>query len=620
MEVHRDFRLGDWQVTPLRGVIVRPGESKKLTPKAVDVLMCLVRNRGEVVERETFIDEAWGGRAQSDEPLNRAIAELRRQLGDTPGASGYIETIPKRGYRLVAPVEFIGGESGEEDTSELQPDRPGRRRWLAALAVLVVLGLALLAWQLQKQVFPPDPSASLAVLPFEVMGSGEDTGYFAEGMQEEIISALSRSSSLAIKSRAATAPYRGGYTSLADVADELDVSLLVTGSIRRDQGRVRVTAELIDAQEDVHLWSESFDKTLGVAELFSIQSDIAREIALAMQSSLSPEAQAQVAELPTENLAAYDHFILGKYHYRRQLPDSMRIAVSNFESAVALDPGFADAWDWLAYAYNHAATAVGYMPPAEAYPKARAAALRALEIEPNLATAVSILGYIRAVFDWDWAGAEADLRRALALDPGDSGTVWSLAHVLAITGRHNEAIELTEHYARQDPTMGRSHLEVANRLLDAGQYQKALDRLELAEVNGAEPGQVYDAQGVAYVGLGDFERAVPVLYRAVDARKRDAGSVARLAYSLAQLGRINEAQLLLDEVRARASAERVPPLTLATAYLAVHQDEIAMELIQQAARDHDREVLMIGSDPFLTRLRTREEFQALIEGFSFPKS
>jgi len=337
-----------------------------------------------------------------------------------------------------------------------------------------------------------------------------------------------------------------------------------------------------------------------------------------MQPSLAPDIQERMDDLPTENLAAYDHFILGKYHYRRQLPGSMRLAVQNFEAAVSLDPEFAEAWDWLAYAYNHAATAVGYLPPAEAYPKARTAALHALEIEPDLATSVSILGYIRAVYDWDWTGAEADLRRALALDSRDSGTVWSLAHVLSMMGRYEEAIALTQDFADQDPTPGRSYLEVANRLLDAGEYQLALERLEQAADNGAELAQVYDSKGIAYVGLGDFENAADFLTLAVEARQRDAGAVARLAYVLAQLGQNDQAQYLLNELLDRSQSERIPPLTLATAYLALGQDEAAMGLVEQAAADHDREVLMIGSDPFLIRLRNRDEFKSIIDGFSFP--
>lgn len=618
MEAHRDFKLGEWQVTPLRGVIVRPGESRKLTPKAMDVLMCLVRHEGAVVERETFIEEAWGGRAQSDEPLNRAIAELRRQLGDTPGSSGYIETIPKRGYRLVAPVQFIGG-APETPGLASHPTSKRRAKYLQrAVVVALLLCVAVLAWKLNESATPGNVAISLAVLPFEVNGPGDETDYFADGMQEEIIAALSRNPSLAIKSRAATVPFRESLEAPSELADELDVQMLVMGSIRRDRDRVRVTAELIDARNDLSLWSDSFDRALGMAELFSIQAEIASEIAQAMQISLSGDTSEPLDDLPTENLAAYDHFILGKYHYRRQLPGSMRLAVQNFEAAVALDPQFVDAWDWLAYAYNHAATSVGHLPPSEAYPKARAAALRALEIEPNLATSVSILGYIRAVYDWDWIGAEADLRRALALDPADSGTVWSLAHVLAMTGQHEEAIELTGRFADGDYTTGRSHVEVANRLLDAGQYDAALKRLDVAAAMDAEPAQIYDARGVAYVGLGEYGQAADVLTRAVEARQRDAGTVARLSYVLSRLGRTDEARALFDELMQRAEVERIPPLTLATAYLAVGQADVAMSLVEQAANERDREVLMIGSDPFLASLRNRDDFQDIIAGFSFP--
>ena len=439
-----EFQLGEWQVRPLRGVVQGPAGTRRITPKAMDVLLCMVNRSGQVVDRETFLQEVWQGRAYSDEPLNQCIAELRRQLGDRAGSPAYIETIPKRGYRLIATVESIG-----DPVPEIEPRKVRSYLRMAALALLLVLA-AVGAWRLSEDVVR-DGDVAVAVLPFANLS---ETGkqYFADGVHEELITVLSQGNAFAVRSRTSSLQYRDSQQPLPEIASELGVDVIVEGSVRQDGDTVLVNVQVIEADSDENLWAGSVEKSLSVASLFAIQKEIAAEIASALQVTL--EEGTAVGSLPTESIAAYDAFMLGKFHYRRQLPGDIRESVLRFERAVELDPEFAEAWDWLAYAYNHAATAIGYMAPNEAYPKARAAALRALELEPDLATALSILGYIRAVYDRDWIGAIADLQRAIDLSPSDSGTVWSLAHVYSMLGWHDEAIQLTEDFATQFPERG----------------------------------------------------------------------------------------------------------------------------------------------------------------------
>ena len=614
---HLEFELGQWHVTPLRGVIHGPNGSRRITPKSMDVLLCLVRRAGEVVDRETFQDEVWHGRAFSDDPLNKCIAELRRQLGDRAGSRDYIETIPKRGYRLVADVTPIG-----EPVPATQ--RTGFRRHLRVMALTVLVAFAALGlWRLSEDVGPRDDIA-VAVLPFANLGESEKQ-YFADGIHEELIGELSQGDALAVRSRTSTLQYRyrgahgdAAEKSLRDIARELGVDIIVDGSVRQDGDSVRVTTQLIRADADENLWAGSIEKSLSVASLFSIQNEIAREIAGALKVTLGDDAASDAARLPTDNIDAYDAFMLGKFHYRRQLPGDIRESVMRFERAVALDPGFADAWDWLAYAYNHAATSIGYLAPGDAYPKARTAALRALELEPELATAMSILGYIRAVHDHDWIGAVADLERALELDPNDSGTVWSLAHVYSMLGRHDEAIGLTRRFADRFPARGRNNLEVANRLIDAGRFDEALRHLDVAEANGAEPAMIADARGVVYVALGRIDDAAAILEFAVDARQRDAGTVARLTYVYGRLGRRAEAQTLLDELERRAETERVSRLIFATAHAGLGSTQTAIDEIRAAIDVGGREVIGVENDPFFTALRTHPDFDALVADLGLP--
>jgi TolB-like protein/DNA-binding winged helix-turn-helix (wHTH) protein/Flp pilus assembly protein TadD len=619
VDPNREFRLGEWQVTPLRGVLHRADETRRLTPKAMDVLLCLVRHHGDVVARDTLLEEAWEGRAFSDEPLNKCIAEIRRQFGDDRGDPTYIETIPKRGYRLIAEFEPIGA-SLSDDAADNDMSGARRHQWLqqAALMLVLIAVMTFVIRAIENNDEPPGGTVALAVLPFEMLSADDSQDYFADGMHEELISVLSQNRGLSVRSRTSTLQYRETTESIPSIGETLDVDVIVEGSVRYDDDRVRVTAQLVDAATDAHLWSGNYDETLTVAELFSIQNRIATEIGTALELTLATAASETGPDLPTDNLQAYEYFMLGKYHYRRQLPGDMEQSVNNFEAAVALDPLFADAWDWLAYAYNHAATSVGHMSPHDAYPKARAAALRALEIEADLATAVSILGYIRAVYDWDWVGAELDLRRAIELDPDDSGTVWSLAHVLSILRRHDEAIELVRDFAERNPDIGRRHLEVANRLLDAGRYDEALTWLTRAEERGAEKAQVADTTGVALLARGDLDDALERFEYAVDARQRAAGTVARLAFVYARSGREDEAEALVEELVERSDTEPVSALTLATARLGLGDESATLDLLEQAAAERDRGVLSLPQDPFFRDLRDKPRYLAIVAGFGIP--
>ncbi len=621
MQSNQEFTLGDWHVMPLRGVIEGPEGERRLTPKAVDVLLCMARRPGEVVERDLFLQEVWHGRAGSDEPLNKCIAELRRQLGDPRASPRYIETIPKRGYRLIATPVATAAEAEATDVPIPGPAARRPLRLMAGLGLLAVLALLVISiGRFERPAGGNRGTVGIAVLPFASIGAEPTPAYFAEGMHEDLITALAQNPALAVKSRGITAAFRERTVSAAEVAAELDVDMLVTGSLRQDRDRLRVSAQLVDARDDVQLWSGSFDENLSVAEIFSIQGEIARQITVALNLTLSADPATDDRGLPTDSLVAYDHFMLGKYHYRRQLPGDIRLAVENFEASTALDPGFAVAWDWLAYAYNHAATGVGYLTPAEAYPRARMAALRALDIEPDLATAVSILGYIRAVFDWDWTGAVADLERALDLDPDDSGTVWSLAHVLSLLGRHEEAIALARSYAARHPTRGRNHHEVANRLMDAGRFEEALEQLTLATNRGAEPAQIADASGLAYVGLGELPQAIAQFEIAVAGKQREAGAVSRLAHCYARVGREAEARGLLAELEERAGTERIGPLTFATVHAGLGERDLAVALLREAADERNREVLSITADPFFAALRDHPGFAAIVDGFALPQA
>lgn len=615
-----DFRLGQWRVSPSRGLIDNGGVSKRLTPKAVDLLLCLVRHHRQVVTRETLMNEVWQGRAISDEPLNKGIAELRRQLSDVRHNPLYIETIPKRGYRLIADYQPLLPAAAPEHTDSQQQQKSSATRvmrWqpiiITGFVVVIVFG-AVLAWVTPNLKPAPAPK-SIAVLPFASLSADANKDYFAAGVHEELITALSFNSNFDVRSRTSTLPFANTTLSLPQIAQALDVDLIVEGSVRHEGDQVRVTAQLIEADSDSHLWSSNYQHPLSVENLFATQNRIADDIAAALKLTLQAQ---QHLSLPTQSLSAYDQFLLGKYHYRRQLPGDIALSVQFLETAVELDPQFADAWDWLAYAYNHAATEVGYLSPAQAYPRARTAALKALEIKPQLASSLSLLGYIRAIYEYDWRGGVSDLRRALMLQPKDSATVWSLAHVLSMLNQHEEAIALTANFAGNVPANGRNFREVANRLIDAGFYADALQWLEKAETNGDEVAHNQDSRGIALLGMGDIDAAEHAFVAAVQASQRSSATLAHLLFVRARLDNSTSAQALLSELLARTGQENVSAYTLAIAYSGLRRDQKAIENLQQAAQQRDRAVLSVRHDVFFSHLQSDQRLLAISDGFNFP--
>lgn len=666
MNAREPFVLGDWTVHPVTGTLSGPAGQRRLTPKLADLLVALVRRAGEVVTRDELLREVWGQRsAVSDEPLTRAVAELRKILGDGRAEPAYIETIPKRGYRVIAAVRAVSAAPparvtpSEPDwlpadssapTDAAQPRLPleaplegrglesarapgtparafaGSSLARAAVAAMVVAAVAAAGTMLVLREPPAAGSArvvSVAVLPFADLSPAGDRQYVADGVHEEVIARLTGVVGLRVAALSTVTAYRGTERAARDVARELGVDAIVQGTVRYADPRVRVTAHVIDPDTDTQIWAETFDRPLSLENLFDLQAEIAAQVAAGLSRSLAvatgeggralPAAAERDAEIPTESLSAYEAFLLGKYHYRRRQPGDVRIAVEQFQAAVGTDDRFAEAWDWLAYAWNEAGVELSWITPAEAFPRARAAALRALELDPALWTSSALLGFLRATYDWNWQAGVAELERAAAAAPEETGTVWSYAYVLSVLGRHDEAVAQVRKLADTFPEDGRLKQELAKRLIDAGDFAAAARAANAALASGAEPGQAREVLGIAAFGAGDFAAALAQLEAAVALQQGAAAAVGRLAAADARAGRIEEARKLLTELEARAAGEQMNVVTLARVYVALDERERALALLEQGVEQRQRDVVGVINDPFFDALRGDSRFERLAE-------
>ncbi|MBT8076966.1 MAG: winged helix-turn-helix domain-containing protein [Gammaproteobacteria bacterium] len=549
------------------------------------LLQSLVSRAPDVVSKDDLIKEAWSGGVASDETLAQRIKLLRQSIGDDGKNPRYIAAVRGRGYRMLCPVH-AGARR--------------KRNWRVAAAVATVLLAAAVYF---GAVVDPTTSGqqvqSLAVLPFADLSSGESRQYFADGLQEELLARLSQLRGVDIVSRTSVERYRQTSVPVATIATSLEVDAIVEGSAKIDGNHVRVSVQLVDGDSGMHIWSDSFNRELNVSNIFAIQQEVAEQVARALEveySHTSPGA------LPTDNLAAFDAYLLGRYHTFRQTPEDLEQAVTHLQNATRIDPQFAEAWATLGWAWSFMGTSYGTRRPSEVFPLAKDAALKALALDGNLGNAHSLYADILTWYDWDFAAAEHSYRRAMELDPLD---VLGYALFLSIQGRNDESIELVERRLSAHPSDVYVQVNAAWRYLTAGFYERALRAAELAD--GHPDAEA--AAGFTYLRMQKSELAVDAFSRAIERHGRNPYRIANLAVAKYAHGETEAADVLLSELQATGSY--VSPSSLATVMFAANDVERGFEYLAEAVRERDRGALFLLADPILAAHRERPEFQEL---------
>ena len=421
------FTLGPWTVLPLESRLHDGEDSRRVQPKSMDVLLCLAEARGEVVERDELLRQVWGDRAVTDEPLTRCIGELRRALGDSSAERAYIETIPKRGYRLMKPAEPLAPPPPEPERADEPPASPvpvSRTR-----KVLVALGLLLLAVLLEVSIersLEPGPSEeepapiaadiverSIAVLPFTDMSATQDQEYMGDGVAEELLNLLARIRDLRVISRSSTFSLKGSQIDIREVARRFGVAYVLEGSVRTSGDRIRITAQLIDGLTDTHIWSEEYERELD--DVFAIQDEIAAAVVGKLQITLLGEPP---RSRPTDP-RAYAVFLQARALHEQPVGDSMQRAVELYKAAVEIDPEYVPAWVWLAAAYDDTVASIG-LPRDEVVRLAKKAIATALAIEPDDPLALGMDSLLTIAWDDDPERAAALIATSARTGPEQS--------------------------------------------------------------------------------------------------------------------------------------------------------------------------------------------------------
>jgi eukaryotic-like serine/threonine-protein kinase len=448
---------------------------------------------------------------------------------------------------------------------------------------------------------------SVAVLPFRNLSTDPENEYFADGITEDVIAHLSQIRSLKVTSRTSVMAFKGRDQDLREIASRLQVGALLEGSVRRAGNRVRIVAQLIDAETDQHLWAETFDRDL--TDIFAIQTEVALRIAEALKARLSPEERVRIGRRPTVDLQAYALYLQGRGQILRYTGEGFRLGIEFFERALARDPKYAAAYSGIAMAYTELAE-TGEMAPDEAFPRAKAAADRAIALDGDLSEAHCMVAYVKMVYEFDWAGADSEFKRALELNPNSADAIDLYGRLCASLERYDEAIALQKRAHELDPIVNK--VDVATAYLRAGRFEEATEfAMRAVEVDREDP-RSHFTLGWAYLGAGRREDGLAEMERAVELAPGNNLWFAQLGEAYGLSGMQEKAEAILDSLLERSRAAYVSPYHLAYVYTGLGRYDEAMDCLEQASEKRSGSIYGIKGSFLFKPLRSHPRFVALL--------
>ena len=461
---------------------------------------------------------------------------------------------------------------------------------------------------LSEPAFDAPCRTTVAVLPFRNLSPDPENEYFADGITEDIIAQLSKIRALRVISRGSVMKFRSRDQSLREIGARLDAGTVVDGSVRRAGGRVRIVAQLVDAASDEHLWAETYDREL--TDVFEIQSDVAVRVAAALQARLSSDESTRIRREPTHDMQAYQAYLRGRHWLVRYTQEGIRQGLEYFEQAIRLDPEYAAAHVGVAIAYLELGEN-GVVDTREAYPQAIAAARKALALDPELAEAHSAFGILRAVSEFDWVGAEQELRAALALNPSSADAYDFYARVCSATRRFDEAVRMERRAQELDPLAHRSDL--ATSLLRAERYDEALEEAQRAVTFDPDYDRSHATLGWAYARTGRYEDGIAELEKAVHLSPSATGWLGQLGQMLAEAGQEARARDVLRRLSGLAARQFVSPYHVAYVHTGLGEHDAAIDLLERAVTERAGAVYGVAGSFLFAPLRPHPRFVALMK-------
>jgi TolB-like protein/DNA-binding winged helix-turn-helix (wHTH) protein/Flp pilus assembly protein TadD len=617
------LRFGVFEADLEAGELRKHGLRIKLPHQSFRVLQVLLGRPMQVISRDELRQSLWPADTfvEFDHNLNTAVSRLREALGDVADSPRFVETLPRRGYRFIAPVETPEAAPAGPAPDELPPaavpvtTTPVARTWLALSAVAVAV-TALGAWYaVDPGPAPSSAPTTVAVLPFEAGddSDGSTDRYVAFGMTEALITELSRVGALRVISQTSVMQYQGGARKpLKQIANELGAGTIVEGSVLREGDRVRITVQLIDAGTDTHLWAQSYGRR--TASALEDQRELAREVAGIIRSRLAPSDRTTAPSIEQTNAVAYEAYVKGRYFIQQATEESWVKGRVFFEQSIAADPGFAPAHVGLSTYYG----VTDSIPPAEAIPKARASALRALALDDTLAAAHAALGYVHYFGDWNWVETERRLARAIELDPNDAWSRRWLALYMSAVGRSATAIEEIERAMKLDPVSVSPYDAAAAIYFDARRFDKIIEMAQRIDELSPNDPRALAHLATAYFHQRKWDQAIDAATKGLDLAGRSPLFLCLLAVAQHGAGLRESAEQTLMEVMQLAGKGYVPDVMLALTHLWMRGPEAAQPFLQRAFERRDGYLVIMKSTPWFDPMRGHAGYEAVVRRMNFP--
>ena len=612
--------FGSFELDPRSGELWKNGRPVKLPPQPTKLLIFLASRPGELVTREEIKQNLWGVDTFVDfeQGLNFSVKKIRAAIGDNPDHPEFIQTLPRRGYRFTAPVSDHAGAREIEmkatappaalpQSQKLQP-----RHVLTLLATATIAGILVFAanWGHLRERWWGGASAhrieSLAVLPLHNLSQDPEQEYFSDGMTDELITDLAKFGRLRVISHTSVERYKETKRPLPEIAGELGVDAIVEGTVMRSGDRVRITAQLIDARSDRHLWAESYERDL--RDVLALQDEVARRIAAEIGTSLAGD-QARLTNTRVVDPAAHEAYLRGNFYWNRLNCDGFNKALDNFQQAVTLDPSFAQAYVGLAQSY-FTLTDWGCGPQAaEVIPKSKAALLKAIELEPNIAAGHAWLGKLIFFYEWDWPKAEREFKQAKDLDSNYVATHLAYAVFLVAMGRQDQGFAEMRMAHQLDPTSELTNVINIYVLYLTHQYDQAIEQARKTI-------ELYPGSGSAYYWLAATYERRSMYQQAVDAyleskalggAKTEQLTPFRSAYQKSGMGGYWQQELEIAKRNKPVDARQ-----MAVVYGHMGEKKRTLEFLNQCFQDHCDGLNFLKVDPLYDGLREDPRFKELL--------
>jgi TolB-like protein/DNA-binding winged helix-turn-helix (wHTH) protein/Tfp pilus assembly protein PilF len=619
------LRFRDYELDPDGFELCRDGHHVRLERKPMELLILLAENQGHLVKREEIIERIWGKDFffDAENGINNAIRKIRSALNDDPEQPRFVETSVGKGYRFITPVQRVLEPASSLATEPLIRQGPAafrwRRTWVLALGLAASIAAAF-AFDLagiRSRAFARSvpPIRSIAVLPLQNLSGDATQEYFVDGMTDALITELAQFSSLRVISRTSAMHYKGSHQALPEIARELNVDAVVEGSVIRSGNRVRITAQLLEARSDRHLWAKAYNRD--TRELMSLQQDVADSIAHEIQAKLTPQENLRQAQNRQVDPEAYDDYLRGLYFWHKFTEPGMRQAQEYFEKSVQKDPSNALGYAWLANTYGQLGDYVG--PRKDFMLKSKETSQKALQLDDNVAVAHGALGWVKWAYDWDWPGAESEFKRAVQLSPGHALSHGIYARYLDSMGRFEEAIQEHRIARELDPLDLVLIYDLGDHFGVSREYDKAIVEYRLVlEMDpnfiGAHGGLAvaYKRQGMEKESISEWEQEA-MLAGTPELAERIKIAFARGGYKSAL-----KARLTYDQHR-RTEGSYVSFSRFARTYAALGEKDLAVQALEKAFAEREP-MAWLNVDPEWDPIRADPRFQDLVRRAGLPSN